>query len=44
MKKYTTPELSASRVLLIKDIAVNVGSNIWFDDEELDESGNPIDN
>ena len=42
MGKYTAPELSVSTFLLTKDIAVNVGSNVWFDDEELDENGNPI--
>ena len=44
MKKYTAPELSVSDFVLTKEIALNTGSNVWFDDEELDENGNPIAN
>lgn len=42
MKKYVSPDLIVSEFILTKDIAVNVGSNVWYDDEELDENGNPI--
>lgn len=41
MAKYTSPELRVSRFFLAEDIAVNIGSNIWFDDEELEENSNP---
>lgn len=44
MKKYVTPELNITKYVLSKEIALNVGSNVWTDDEELDENGDPIEN
>lgn len=42
MNKYQTPELKVTSCVLSKDIAVNLGSNVWDDFDEVDENGNPI--
>ena len=42
MKKYVTPELNLTEYVLSKEIALNLGSNVWTDEEELNENGNPI--
>ena len=35
MKKYLTPEILVSSYVLSSDVAVNLGSNIWEDNDEL---------
>lgn len=41
MKKYVTPELNISSYVLSSDVAVNLGSNIWTDNDELLDGENP---